>query len=119
MKGSKELVLSWSMLAVAGVMACYYMISFEVEQRKAEPVQTSAVVIQSGFVACVDEVAAQQALIIDDINVLVDSDRCLPTEEVKDHPADILGEFGQLYLVRVYLPDDQAADLFVPIGATH
>jgi hypothetical protein len=119
MNGSTEIKLSWSLMAASSVMMLYYLIAYEIEQRKVETVQPVSVIIQPGYVACIDEIAAQQALIINDINVLIDSGRCLPTEEIKTSPADIIGVTSQLYHVRVNLPDDLTAELWLPIGATN
>lgn len=117
MKGSNEIILSWSLLAAAAAMSCYYMISFELEKYKAEAMQPSIVTVQPGYLACTDEIAAQQSLLVDDVNVLVDAGRCLPTEEMSGSPAEILDQANQFYFVRVNLPDDISADLWLPTDA--
>lgn len=117
MKGSNEIKLSWALLGAAAVMACYYMVSFEAEQRKAETLQIREIIVQPDYLACVDEIAAQQSLIVSDANILVDAGKCFPTEEIKGNPTEILAEFNQFYFVRASLPDDITAEIWIPKDA--
>lgn len=76
--------------------------------------------VQPGYVACTDEVslslydAAQHR---EQVGMMMD-DLCLPTERLSEFPFVVLAQSGQTAEVRILLPDDRYADLYMPIEAT-
>jgi len=73
-----------------------------------------------GYVACTDEVSLSlydAAPHREQVGMMMD-DLCLPTERLADFPFVVLSNSGQIAEVRILLPDDRYADLFMPIEAT-
>ena len=70
--------------------------------------------IQTGYVACTSEYYLEQyelATHRQQVGIMMDN-HCLPTDNLTGHPA-ILLESGEVSLVRLMLPDDQYADVYL------
>ncbi len=70
--------------------------------------------IQTGYVACTSAYYLEQyelATHRQQVSIMMDNN-CLPTENLTEHPA-ILLESGEVSLVRLMLPDDQYADVYL------
>ena len=76
--------------------------------------------VTPGYVACVSLYHLDQynqATHRQQVKIMMDSN-CLPTDVITEHPVLVMNEgTTQFYKIRVFLPDDQYADLFVPAGS--
>lgn len=117
-KPATHMRVAWFLLAL-GVAAASLA---HVEQQALDARGVTAERISGGFVACVSDYHLEQYEIAthrQQVEIMT-QDNCLPTERLAEHPFVVLNEGGTakgIERVRVFLPDDQFADLYLPVAA--
>lgn len=107
---------AWFLLAL-GVAAASLA---HVEQQALEERGVTAERISAGFVACVSEYHLEQYEVAthrQQVGIMMQDD-CLPTERLAEYPFIVMNEGrAGVERVRLFLPDDSTADLFLPVAA--
>lgn len=115
-KPATHMRVAWFLLAL-GVAAASLA---HVEQQALEARGVTAERISGGFVACVSEYHLEQYEIAthrQQVEIMMQDD-CLPTERLAEYPFIVMNEGRPgVERVRLFLPDDSTADLYLPVAA--
>lgn len=117
-KPTTNMRTAWLFLSLAAIGTGLAMQEQQILKERGEPVAQ----VQPGHVACISEFYLEQFTIAAHRQqvALMTQDWCLPTERVIEHPFVVLNEGGTnkaIERIRVFLPDDSTADLYVPVAA--
>lgn len=112
-KTTTHITTAWLLFALAGVAASLGY----VEQQALEARGVTSERINGGFVACVSQYHLEQYEIAthrQQVEIMM-QDNCLPTERLAEYPFIVMNDGSvDVEHVRLFLPDDSTADLYLP-----